>query len=101
MFRVECTSPLDGDWHERDLELLTAAGRPSEFHGAGIQHGSNRRLHVWTVTTAEEAFELREQLQEVEGADATVWEFSDSGPAPRDHHPADHPPPILPHPSAG
>lgn len=101
MFRVEVTSPWDSDWHERDRELIDAAGRPAEFQGAGIQHGSNRRQLVWTSSNAEEAFDLKTRLDTVEGADVTVWEASTAEPPSRLNLPEGDPQPILPHPSAG
>lgn len=76
MFEVRTNSPLDDRWKERDAEIKAAAGRLSDFSGAGV--GSNRssgRDHGWNVPDLAEAVAMRLRLSAVEGVTATVREM--------------------------
>lgn len=75
MFEVRTSSPMDDRWRERDAEIEAAAGRVSDFAGAGV--GSNRdagRDHGWTVPDLAAAIAMRLRLSAVEGVTATVRE---------------------------
>jgi len=76
VFRVQAISPLDTQWEDRDIEMLKAAGRLSDFHGAGVcPRGKGKRIHEWTVGTQENAEALRVKLSTIPDVEAIVWEF--------------------------
>lgn len=75
MFEVRSNSPMDDRWLERDDEIKAAAGRHSNFSGAGVGCNSDAgRDHGWHVASLEEATAMRQRLQEVEGVTATIRE---------------------------
>ncbi len=72
MFEVRSVSPLDDDWQSRDSALKEAAGRRSDFSGAGF----GKRDHGWDVATFEEAQSLKVKLSQIENVTVSVREKS-------------------------
>lgn len=74
-FQVRTQSPMDDAWQSRDDLLIAAAGRNSDFSGAGC--GSNEcagRGHGWEVSTFQEARALKEKLESVPLVCVTIRE---------------------------
>ena len=75
MFEVRTKSPMDDRWGERDEEIYAAAGRHSNFSGAGA--GCNigaGRDHGFEVATFAEAQAMKAALEQVEGVIVTIRE---------------------------
>lgn len=70
MFEVICFSPLDEVWEERDEMIVKAAGRSSDFSGAGC----GQRDHGWVVSTFERAQELKKALDSIPAVHAIIRE---------------------------
>ena len=70
MFEVRTTSPLDTDWLERDDKITVAAGRRSDFSGAG----RNQREQGWHVKSFKEAQAMKKRLEAVPEVSVTIRE---------------------------
>lgn len=70
MFEVRSFSPFDNDWQHRDTLIDAAAGRTSDAAGAGF----GQRDHYWEVESFEEAQELKNRLERIDGVTVTVRE---------------------------
>jgi hypothetical protein len=67
MFVVRSYSPFDRKWKERDKEIIAAAGRPTNFSGAGVA-----RIHHWITETAREADDIKRRLETVPDVSVVV-----------------------------
>jgi hypothetical protein len=75
MFEIRSNSPMDDDWLEREDAIEAAAGRTSDFAGAGVGPNScSGRDHGWEVETFEEAHAMKARLEAVPLVTATVRE---------------------------
>ncbi len=71
MFIVTCCSPVDEEWEDRDLIIIKAASRKSDYNAAGFEKGfGSERVHGWYVTTIGEARQLARELNKIEGVTA-------------------------------
>jgi hypothetical protein len=75
MFEVRTNSPFSDDFQERDEKIFAAAGRQSDFSGAGV--GPNAcagRDHGWHVKTFAEAQEMKRRLDALPNVTVTIRE---------------------------
>ncbi len=70
MFEVRLTYEMGGDWQEVDDAIETAAGRLSEWAGAGV----SGRDHGWHAPSFDDALALKVQLEAVPGVRVTIRE---------------------------
>jgi len=74
MFDVRLSYPMGDDWPARDDEIEAAAGRPSDFAGAGCGDDGCARDHGWHARTFADAAALRDRLAAVPGVSVSVRE---------------------------
>jgi hypothetical protein len=66
---------MDDRWQKRDKKIRAAAGRQSDFSGAGVAPGAeNARDHGFICETLAEALAMKDRLNAVEGVVATIRE---------------------------
>lgn len=70
-FEVRAISPFDDNWVDRDNDLANAAGRESDFAGAGI---NGKRDNGWLVGTFAEARNLKSALETIPEVNVTIRE---------------------------
>ena len=66
MFIVHSTSPIDGEWEQRDIEIIEAAGVSPNYSSTDSGTGKKAlREHGWITSTFEEAIKMRKRLESV------------------------------------
>jgi len=89
MFEVRTQSKMDADWLARDEEIVQAAGRHSDFSGAGCGNGDPcmqkcGREHGWVVSSLEQATAMKLRLEAIPDVHATIREKISRNPEPID-----------------
>lgn len=77
MFVVWTTSPLDSSWEERDRQMDSAAGRPSDSSQASFttgMSGPGLRERGWVIANFVEAVRIKNKLNNIDKVRAMVRE---------------------------